>query len=145
MNRFIPIDDGDVLSEGKIKPQKGHGHQEDTNVVKMHRLDIVLEVVGLSEHRHHDNHACHPGEDGADNEIGTKNRTVPQRLDGHGKDKRDNGMDGDHDRDHEDRHETDRPIQPSVLAFRPGPSQGQNPVEPLPFSSKIPEQGDVRD
>ena len=81
------------------------------NIVKMNGFDVVLEMVDPSEHCHHDNDAGHPGEDGADDKIGTEDGAVPQGLDGHGKDKRDDGMDGDHDGNDEDRHEVDRLVQ----------------------------------
>ena len=67
----------------------------------MNRLDIVFEMVDLPEHGHDDNHTCHSGEDGPDDEVRTENGTVPQGLDRHGKDKGDDRVNRDHDRDHQ--------------------------------------------
>src|SRR3990172_13390819 len=70
---------------------------------------------------------------------------MPPGLDGHGEDEGDNGMDGYRDRDHEDRHNGDGPLQTPVLLLCSRPSKGEQPVEPTAFRHAIPKKGDIRD
>ena len=121
MNWFVSINDRDILCEGKIEPQESHGHQEDADIVKVNRFDVVFEMINLTKYHHDDDDTRHPRKDGTHHEVRAEDGAVPHGLNGHGKDKRHDRVNGDHDRDNKNRHGTDRFFEDTVLSLRPCP------------------------
>jgi len=95
----------------------------------MDRFEVVLQPVHRADDRHRQDQRGNSGEDRAGHEVGTEDRRMPHRLDGHREDEGDDRVYRHRDRDDHHRHHGDERLEKSALPLGAAPTQGQHPVE----------------
>src|SRR5208337_3323359 len=100
MNGLAPVIDRNIFCEGEIEPQEGHYQKENSQIVEMHRSEVILQVVNFSDYIHGYDETGNPREDGAGDEVRAEDGAVPHRLNGHGENEGDDRVDGDGDWNH---------------------------------------------
>lgn len=142
-SRFTPVVLRKVFCKSEIEPQELHRQQKKAKIVEMDRLQIVFKMVESSNQRHCHNQCRNPGKYGPGDEIGPEDGAVPHGLDGHGKDIRNDRMDGNRNHDHKDRQERNTPIQSTMLMGSAAPVKREHLIEPLRLKSTIPQNSDI--
>jgi len=103
----MAIKDREIFCKGKVEPEERHHQKENSQVIEVDGFQIGFEMIESPDQGHRQDEGGNPRKDGARDEVGTEDSAVPHGLDGHGKDKGYDGVDGYSDRNDKNGHERD--------------------------------------